>query len=61
MDNKKNSGGTNVLTELKIIFIVLKLLDLINWSWWAVFIPTFISIGLWVLLLIVLAVLGLKS
>ena len=61
MDNKKNSGGTNVLTVLQIIFIVLKLLDLINWSWWAVFIPTFISIGLWVLLLIVLAVLGLKS
>ena len=61
MDNKKNSGGTNVLTVLQIIFIVLKLLDLINWSWCAVFIPTFISIGLWVLLLIVLVVLELKS
>lgn len=32
-----NMGISNVLT---IIFIVLKLLHLINWSWWFVLSPT---------------------
>ena len=44
---KSNTGGgIGIYGVLQIIFIVLKLLKLINWSWWLVFIPTFISIGI---------------
>lgn len=34
----------NIFTVLQVIFIVLKVLDLIDWSWWLVFVPTYISI-----------------
>ena len=47
--NNNYSGGMGVLGVLQIIFVVLKCLDLINWSWWTVLIPTFISIGLFII------------
>lgn len=55
--NKKSSSssGLGLLSVLQIIFLVLKLLKLINWSWWLVFIPTFINIGI---MIICLAILG---
>ena len=47
MNNKNNSsGGIGVLGVLQIIFIVLKCIDVIDWTWVQVFIPTFISLGL---------------
>lgn len=46
-------GGIGIYGVLQIIFIVLKLLHLINWSWWAVFIPTFISIGITLLAILI--------
>lgn len=48
--NNKSSGGMGLLGVLQVIFIVLKCLDIIAWSWWAVLIPLWISIGLVVLL-----------
>lgn len=45
-----SSGGIGALSVLQIIFIVLKVLKMVSWSWWAVFIPTFIGLGLSVLL-----------
>ena len=36
-------GFTEILT---IIFIVLKVLDLVSWSWWIVFLPEIIASGL---------------
>lgn len=52
--NNKSSGGMGLLGVLQVIFIVLKLVGLIAWPWWAVLIPLWISIGL-VLLLIGIA------
>ena len=47
MNNKNNSsGGIGVLGVLQIIFIVLKCVGVIDWTWVQVFIPTFISLGL---------------
>ena len=46
MNGNKSVAGTGVLDVLQIIFIVLKLTGLIDWSWWAVFAPLFISLGL---------------
>ena len=43
----------NIFTVLQVIFIVLKVLELIDWAWWMVFIPTYVSIA-WGALLIFL-------
>lgn len=40
-----------LLEILFIIFLVLKLVGVIAWSWWLVFLPLSISIGLGVLIL----------
>lgn len=57
----KNSGGIGIATVLFLIFLVLKLTKVITWSWWWVFSPLWISLGvvlvvfvLWALVLIVL-------
>ena len=36
-------GLTHILT---IIFVIAKILGYINWSWWLVFLPSLISLGL---------------
>ena len=47
MSNNSNSNqGVGLLGILQIIFIVLKLCDLIKWRWLVVLIPLWISIGL---------------
>ena len=46
MDNKSSSSGMGLLGCLQIIFIVLKLTGLINWTWVQVFIPFFIELGI---------------
>ena len=30
---------------VQIVFIILKLCNLISWSWWLVLIPTWVSLG----------------
>lgn len=43
----------NIFTVLQVIFIVLKVLELIDWEWWMVFIPTYVGI-VWAAFLIFL-------
>jgi hypothetical protein len=52
MDNKNVSGGMSFSSVLALIFIVLKLCGVINWSWvwvlspiWITFIIGLIAIG----------------
>lgn len=47
------TGGVSTLGVVQIVFIILKLVGVIEWSWWLVFIPLYISIGFIVLSLIV--------
>lgn len=56
MNGNKSVAGTGVLDVLQIIFIVLKLTGLIDWSWWAVFAPLFISLGLVAIIVILTAI-----
>lgn len=44
--SSSSGGGIGILGVLQIIFIVLKCLKLIDWSWKVVLIPTWISLGL---------------
>lgn len=57
MSNKSKSGGTGFLGVLTLIFITLKLLKVITWSWVWVLSPMWIPllIILIILLIIVLA------
>ena len=50
-------GFTEILT---IVFIVLKLVGVITWSWWLVLLPEIIASGLYVIILI-LSILGVGS
>lgn len=50
------SCNIKLSTLLTIIFIVLKLCNLITWSWWWVISPILIKIGLWVLVFLLLAI-----
>jgi len=59
LNGNKSVAGTGVLDVLQIIFIVLKLTGLIDWSWWAVFAPLFISLGL-VAIIVIISVIARK-
>lgn len=43
---KATTTSISLLGVLQIIFIVLKLCGLIDWSWWKVFIPMWIDLGI---------------
>lgn len=51
MDN--NSGGLTFSGLLQVAFIVLKLCKVINWSWWWVLSPLWISIILLIIGIII--------
>lgn len=46
MKIENNGSGIGLAGALGIAFIVLKLLGVINWSWWWVLSPFWISVGL---------------
>ena len=52
MSNSNNKKGMGILGVLQLIFIVLKLCKLIDWSWWAVLTPLWIDLGILALLVI---------
>lgn len=45
-NNNTTSGGLGLSSVLTVVFVVLKLCGLIDWSWWWVLSPIWISIGL---------------
>ena len=48
------AGLANALT---VAFVILKLCKVITWSWWLVFLPTLISVGIGIVALIILILL----
>ena len=55
MDNS-SSKGMGIIGVLQIIFIVLKLIGAINWSWWLVLIPLWIDIACFIIGIIIVLV-----
>ena len=55
MDNS-SSKGMGIIGVLQIIFIVLKLVGVINWSWWLVLIPLWIDIACFIIGIIIVLV-----
>ena len=60
-NNQTRSGGLGCLSVLGIIFVVLKLLDLIDWTWIQVLAPFIIELGIVAILLLVVIVARLLS
>ena len=56
MDSKKS--GMGLLEILLIVFVILKLVGAIDWSWWWVLSPILIPIGLLIVVLIVLGIIS---
>lgn len=55
-NKNSTSGGVGTLGVLLIVFVVLKLCGLINWSWPIVLIPLWVSLGCFMIGLLVLLV-----
>lgn len=47
----KSNGGIGLCGLLTVAFVVLKLCKVITWSWWWVLAPTWIPIGISLLIL----------
>lgn len=60
MSSSNNSGGGGIgfAGLLTIVFIVLKLTNVIHWSWWWVLSPLWISLAIGLVILAVLAVIA---
>lgn len=52
-DSKNSSGGVGFFGLLGIVFIALKLMGYINWSWWLVTLPLWGGLAL---LLVIVAI-----
>ena len=46
MSNQSTSGGIGITTVLFLVFLILKLTNNIDWSWWWVFSPFWIPVVL---------------
>lgn len=51
-----SSSGIGISGMLLLIFIVLKLTHVINWSWWWVISPLWISLGIWLLVVLIIVI-----
>lgn len=64
MDNNNNSrgstgAGVGICDLLFVVFLVLKLTHVINWSWWWVTAPLWIPLALLIVVLIVVGIIHL--
>ena len=60
MSQKSPDHGIGLPLILFLIFLVLKLTDHLDWSWWWVFSPLWISVLFWVVAMILIAILKRK-
>lgn len=59
MANESKSGGLGIGMILFIVFLVLKLTNVIDWSWWWVTSPLWIPLVLTVAILSVIGIIAL--
>jgi hypothetical protein len=56
--NSSISGGVGLDVVLFVVFLVLKLCNVINWSWWWVTAPLWIPVALFVAVCAVVFIVG---
>lgn len=59
-NNSNAGGGIGFFGLLTIVFIVLKLINVINWSWWLLLAPIWIPLAIAAICLILLLILKFK-
>ena len=60
-NTSSSSGGVGFVGLLTIAFIVLKLTNYIDWSWWWVLSPVWIGVGIFVIALCVALVIAVRQ
>lgn len=40
------TSGVGILDVVQIVFIILKLCGVINWSWWVVLLPLWVTVAI---------------
>lgn len=56
MSNNSSSSGVGFLSLLTLLFITLKLLGKIDWSWWWVLSPTLFGAAFAIVILVIVAI-----
>lgn len=51
-----SSGGMSFLSVLGLIFIVLKLVGVIDWSWWLVLLPFYGGLAIGIILILIMII-----
>lgn len=57
-EKSSSSGEIGVLGLLGVVFVTLKLLGKINWSWWLVTLPFWGGVALFIVLLLIALVIS---
>ena len=60
-NNNTSRGGVSIGTVVLIIFIILKLCGVINWSWFWVLSPLWIGLILTVILVIIAVIIKIRT
>ena len=60
-ENRAISCGAMIINLLQVIFIILKLCRVINWSWLVVLIPLWIQLGVWIIVGIIWIIIAYKA
>lgn len=55
--NKNTGSSLGLLDVILVVNIILKLIGVINWSWWVVLWPLWVSIGVVIIVFIIFAIL----
>lgn len=61
MNNSKRSGGLGFSGVLTVVFIVLRLVGIIDWSWLWILSPLWIDIGITIILVVVINLIDNRS
>ena len=61
MDSSSSSSGVSFWSLLAVVFITLKLLEVITWSWWWVLAPIWIPAAIAIIILALTAIVLFKS
>jgi hypothetical protein len=56
MEINKTSSGVSLSTVVFVVFLILKLTHVIDWSWWWVTSPIWISLGLAIIILMIVGI-----
>lgn len=60
-ENRAAGGGVTIISLLQMVFIILKLCRVINWSWPVVLIPLWIQLGVWAIVGIIWIIIAYKA